>query len=167
MTDIVLIVEDKKKNSNNNHASDDDDDDDSYTEKVETETFVFGQSQQEEAEPLRVDSAVAALDKPKHHSCCDDPTDETCEVSSRSSSDKGDQEATGTSQWIHDLMWLTICFAGIMFSFVLYGIMLEYTTSGDRHLHERTCYCEIEKNIMQNIFFAVNSPFLLFAHLCN
>jgi hypothetical protein len=40
--------------------------------------------------------------------------------------------AAGTS----DLIWLTICFVGIMASFVCYGLLLEYTTSGGRKLHE-------------------------------
>jgi hypothetical protein len=31
---------------------------------------------------------------------------------------------------------LTVCFLGIMASFVCYGLLLEYTTSGDRELHE-------------------------------
>jgi UDP-galactose transporter B1 len=35
-----------------------------------------------------------------------------------------------------DLIWLFICFVGIMASFVLYGLLLEYTTSGGRKLHE-------------------------------
>mmetsp|Transcript_4388 Transcript_4388/g.5067 ORF Transcript_4388/g.5067 Transcript_4388/m.5067 type:complete len:468 (-) Transcript_4388:161-1564(-) len=33
-------------------------------------------------------------------------------------------------------LWLSICFFGIMFSFVLYGLLLEYATSGGRKLHE-------------------------------
>jgi len=33
-------------------------------------------------------------------------------------------------------LWLLICFLGIMFSFVLYGLLLEYATSGGRKLHE-------------------------------
>lgn len=36
----------------------------------------------------------------------------------------------------HELFWLTVCFLGIMASFVCYGLLLEYTTSGDRELHE-------------------------------
>jgi drug/metabolite transporter (DMT)-like permease len=36
----------------------------------------------------------------------------------------------------HDLFWLFICFIGIMASFVCYGLLLEYTTSGGRKLHE-------------------------------
>lgn len=36
----------------------------------------------------------------------------------------------------HELFWLFICFIGIMFSFVAYGLLLEYTTSGGRKLHE-------------------------------
>lgn len=36
----------------------------------------------------------------------------------------------------HDLIWLTFCFFGIMMSFVAYGLLLEYTTSGGRKLHE-------------------------------
>jgi len=35
-----------------------------------------------------------------------------------------------------DIFWLALCFFGIMFSFVLYGLLLEYTTSGGRQLHE-------------------------------
>jgi len=35
-----------------------------------------------------------------------------------------------------DIMWLGVCFFGVMFSFVLYGLLLEYTTSGGRKLHE-------------------------------
>jgi hypothetical protein len=36
----------------------------------------------------------------------------------------------------HDLLWLMACFVGIMLSFVGYGLLLEYTTSGGRKLHE-------------------------------
>jgi len=35
-----------------------------------------------------------------------------------------------------ELFWLFFCFLGIMASFVVYGILLEYTTSGGRKLHE-------------------------------
>ena len=35
-----------------------------------------------------------------------------------------------------ELVWLCLCFLGIMASFVCYGLLLEYTTSGGRHLHE-------------------------------
>jgi hypothetical protein len=35
-----------------------------------------------------------------------------------------------------ELFWLFLCFIGIMASFVVYGILLEYTTSGGRKLHE-------------------------------
>lgn len=81
----------------------------------------------------------------------DDHTDDTCEISSRSSSHEDGREIrpchqtkdadghTSMPEWMHDLMWLAICFFGIMISFVAYGILLEYTTSGERRLHERTC----------------------------
>jgi hypothetical protein len=36
----------------------------------------------------------------------------------------------------HTMVWLIICFLGIMASFVCYGLLLEYTTSGGRQLHE-------------------------------
>jgi UDP-galactose transporter B1 len=36
----------------------------------------------------------------------------------------------------HELVWLFICFLGIMASFVCYGLLLEYATSGGRKLHE-------------------------------
>lgn len=35
-----------------------------------------------------------------------------------------------------ELVWLFFCFVGIMASFVVYGVLLEYTTSGGRKLHE-------------------------------
>jgi hypothetical protein len=35
-----------------------------------------------------------------------------------------------------ELFWLFTCFFGIMMSFVCYGLLLEYTTSGGRKLHE-------------------------------
>jgi hypothetical protein len=35
-----------------------------------------------------------------------------------------------------DIFWLIFCFLGIMMSFVCYGLLLEYTTSGGRQLHE-------------------------------
>lgn len=35
-----------------------------------------------------------------------------------------------------NILWLAICFFGIMFSFVGYGLLLEYATSGGRKLHE-------------------------------
>lgn len=35
-----------------------------------------------------------------------------------------------------EMLWLFICFMGIMASFVAYGLLLEYATSGGRKLHE-------------------------------
>jgi len=34
------------------------------------------------------------------------------------------------------ILWLVICSAGILISFVVYGILMEYATSGGRKLHE-------------------------------
>ena len=45
------------------------------------------------------------------------------------------QEESQSSK-THDLIWLALCFVGIMASFVCYGLLLEYTTSGGRKLHE-------------------------------
>ena len=36
----------------------------------------------------------------------------------------------------HELFWLLFCSLGILLSFVFYGLLLEYTTSGGRKLHE-------------------------------
>lgn len=33
-------------------------------------------------------------------------------------------------------LWLGLCFLGIMCSFIVYGIVMEYATSGGRELHE-------------------------------
>jgi hypothetical protein len=35
-----------------------------------------------------------------------------------------------------DILWLAVCFFGIMGSFVAYGLLLEYATSGGKRLHE-------------------------------
>lgn len=35
-----------------------------------------------------------------------------------------------------EIIWLISCFLGIMGSFVAYGLLLEYATSGGKHLHE-------------------------------
>lgn len=41
------------------------------------------------------------------------------------------QESKGT-----EYFWLAFCFFGIMGSFVAYGLLLEYATTGGKHLHE-------------------------------
>lgn len=51
------------------------------------------------------------------------------------SSKLGSSSSTATGG-VSDLVWLLICFIGIMASFVCYGLLLEYTTSGGRKLHE-------------------------------
>mmetsp|Transcript_5665 Transcript_5665/g.11570 ORF Transcript_5665/g.11570 Transcript_5665/m.11570 type:complete len:495 (+) Transcript_5665:174-1658(+) len=127
--DVVLIFEDVESDS----------------DRDEDETFVFRRRGQSEEEPLQLDISLE-----KTHSC-DDHTDETSDETSRGSSHQTHEEeelglpaATESQQtsekeehnWFHDLMWLTICFVGIMASFVAYGILLEYATSGDRRLHE-------------------------------
>lgn len=46
------------------------------------------------------------------------------------------EEASKSSSKKSDLFWLAFCFFGIMGSFVAYGLLLEYATSGGKHLHE-------------------------------
>jgi len=43
-----------------------------------------------------------------------------------------DQESIRSTEYF----WLAFCFFGIMGSFVCYGLLLEYATSGGKHLHE-------------------------------
>ncbi|KAL7436747.1 hypothetical protein ACHAXM_008700 [Skeletonema potamos] len=47
-----------------------------------------------------------------------------------------DMEVEVTSHKTSDFFWLAFCFFGIMGSFVCYGLLLEYATSGGKHLHE-------------------------------
>mmetsp|Transcript_15553 Transcript_15553/g.20254 ORF Transcript_15553/g.20254 Transcript_15553/m.20254 type:complete len:545 (+) Transcript_15553:63-1697(+) len=47
-----------------------------------------------------------------------------------------DNDENQLKKWWHDLMWLTICFVGIMASFVAYGILLEYATTDHKKLPE-------------------------------
>ena len=55
-------------------------------------------------------------------------------------SDQSDPAVSGAmaikSHRRQELIWLLICFLGIMASFVCYGLLLEYATSGDEKLHE-------------------------------
>lgn len=46
------------------------------------------------------------------------------------------ESASQSGKKTSELVWLGICFFGIMASFVAYGLLLEYTTSGGRKLHE-------------------------------
>jgi hypothetical protein len=46
------------------------------------------------------------------------------------------QHPQGEDSNTSELVWLFLCFIGIMASFVCYGLLLEYTTSGGRKLHE-------------------------------
>lgn len=48
----------------------------------------------------------------------------------------GRTSSTVSSQKKHEVIWLAVCFLGIMASFVCYGLLLEYATSGGRKLHE-------------------------------
>jgi hypothetical protein len=47
-----------------------------------------------------------------------------------------DTEAEVERHKSSELFWLAFCFFGIMGSFVCYGLLLEYATSGGKHLHE-------------------------------
>jgi hypothetical protein len=84
-----------------------------------------------------------------HHNTpyVDDPKDELAVSSSMDSSHSNSMypsssqvdattKHTEADTNYSDIVWLTICFLGIMASFVCYGLLLEYTTSGGRNLHE-------------------------------
>lgn len=49
-----------------------------------------------------------------------------------SSGGRGDSYETPNAGYV----WLALCFVGIMASFIVYGIVMEYATSGGRELHE-------------------------------
>lgn len=52
--------------------------------------------------------------------------------------DRVQDEKTLTDRaWLRDIAMLAMCFVGILASFVTYGIMLEYATSGGRTIYER------------------------------
>mmetsp|Transcript_728 Transcript_728/g.1130 ORF Transcript_728/g.1130 Transcript_728/m.1130 type:complete len:200 (+) Transcript_728:341-940(+) len=55
-------------------------------------------------------------------------------------SDGGSGKMTSKST----ILWICICFFGIMFSFVAYGLLLEYATSGGRKLHELSFFVRHE-----------------------
>ena len=44
--------------------------------------------------------------------------------------------SNSSSSFKSEYFWLAFCFFGIMGSFVCYGLLLEYATSGGKHLHE-------------------------------
>ena len=47
-----------------------------------------------------------------------------------------DTEVEAAKHKSSEFFWLAFCFFGIMGSFVCYGLLLEYATSGGKHLHE-------------------------------
>ena len=52
-----------------------------------------------------------------------------------------EKSSMGSSRWLkNDISWLAICFTGVMASFLTYGVLLEFATSGDRRIHERTYF---------------------------
>ena len=46
------------------------------------------------------------------------------------------EEVESSKSKTSEYFWLAFCFFGIMGSFVCYGLLLEYATSGGKHLHE-------------------------------
>jgi hypothetical protein len=64
----------------------------------------------------------------------DNPQQSSLPASVKPSSSATD--ASKTDKLYHEFIWLIACFVGIMLSFVGYGLLLEYTTSGGRQLHE-------------------------------
>jgi len=66
----------------------------------------------------------------------DDRTEEGCKQLEDLYQYEGGEEETSTKSKARDIFWLVLCFVGIMFSFVLYGLLLEYATSGGKKLHE-------------------------------
>lgn len=130
-----------------------DSDDDAPAEATADQTpaaFVFQASDESGDVPLRLDESLPL--KADTTIIIDDVTDGTsCEALSASSQEAAELGPTVVEEmapppthhhdnlW-HDLLWLTVCFVGIMASFVAYGILLEYATSGDRRLHERECH---------------------------
>lgn len=62
----------------------------------------------------------------------DDPTKAALASADRHMSGAAEADGGSTS----DLLWLLICFLGIMASFVAYGLLLENATSGGNKLHE-------------------------------
>lgn len=189
--DIVLIVEEQEEEEGDDldRACADPQE----YETTSMKDFVFQTRGQSEEEPLRLE-AISHLHKPSSsndNDSTDDHTDETCEASSPTSSQHGGEShrletgdatpfvdmvvttaqpqrempSSSSPPWMHDLMWLVICFVGIMASFVAYGILLEYATTGDRRLHERTCG---QKNTRVYCFFfwlTSRSPLLDFDSL--
>lgn len=77
-------------------------------------------------------SSLEEEDKRNH----DDPLMRSPSVKSVVQIDDLYQQHDDTDNKSHDLFWLFLCFMGIMASFVCYGLLLEYATSGGRKLHE-------------------------------
>lgn len=86
-------------------------------------------AEDERADPLH--STTAYHDDPLYHQShySDDPN-------VKLSPEHPDIPQDIQAQHAPDIIWLAVCFVGIMASFVCYGLLLEYTTSGGRELHE-------------------------------
>jgi UDP-galactose transporter B1 len=62
--------------------------------------------------------------------------DSNCQLDDLYATDEAEYEVEQSLTSTGKLVWLAICFFGIMLSFVGYGILLEYATSDGRKLHE-------------------------------
>ena len=81
------------------------------------------------APPVDVLSTTAAPVPPTSHAAA---TTATAPVSKPTPSALSSSSSSSSTE----LLWLLACFLGIMASFVCYGLLLEYATSGGRKLHE-------------------------------
>jgi hypothetical protein len=112
------------------HDDDDDDQGDNHHHKKKEEVRTLEMEETEQEEEEEDDQQRAIHDGNHRH----EPYSDTPQGST-----KPPPSTTSSQQHQHshsELVWLAICFSGIMASFVCYGLLLEYTTSGGRQLHE-------------------------------
>lgn len=74
---------------------------------------------------------TAYHDDPQHHE-----SHYSDNINAKASPEHPEMHHDPHSNHAPDVIWLAVCFFGIMASFVCYGLLLEYTTSGGRELHE-------------------------------
>jgi solute carrier family 35 (UDP-galactose transporter), member B1 len=116
-TDHALHLELEGSAGHLDHSNDDDHDDDGYNDdgrrNSETKGLVF--------EDVNLNDPLDHHHQQHRHRTASGGMEED------------DNEASSAKS---ELLWLLICFFGIMGSFVIYGLLMEYTTSGGRKLHE-------------------------------
>jgi len=121
-------LESNKTNINNSTATYNDDDDGLNTSDEEEEYYLLSRDERKDA-GICPDISSSSPSSSNSSGDAINPDDLYNNDANHDPSSSNDEQGPS-------MFWLSLCFFGIMMSFVTYGYLLEYATSGGRKLHE-------------------------------